>query len=513
MRIWVRTRNSGIAGRFLAPSLGLWLLCLILPIGIVASVGLASDWPQFRGPNGCGVGDASHLPSEFGPEKNVAWKTPVPFGNSSPVISGDLIFITGAEGGLTTNAPKDEAKRLYDGKLYTLAVNRRTGKIVWQRAAPRNRVTQYQLNNSPATPSAVTDGQSVYVFFQDFGLLAYSKDGAERWRLPLGPFNNVNGVASSPILYQDLVVLVCDQDSRDSYLLAVDKNTGRVRWKTPRPEAMRSYVTPAVFQPKDGPAELIVPGPLQVTAYYAASGEKAWWARGLWWQAKQVPVIDGNTIYALAADAGGERNPSKQQELPAFAGLLAKYDANRDGKLSGDELSGDSKMQKLAAEIDRDGKGFVDESDWGVFLEQEAARNNLLAIRHGGHGDVTNTNVIWSMQKNLSCCTSPLIYQGVMYLIKDGGILTAVDPQTGNILKQGRLTGALDQYYASPVGAAGKVFFLSQQGKLTVVKAGADWEILAVNDLDEDSYATPAIIDDKLFVRTHGTLYCFSDKE
>ena len=100
-----------------------------------------------------------------------------------------------------------------------------------------------------------------------------------------------------------------------------------------------------------------------------------------------------------------------------------------------------------------------------------------------------------------------------MYLIKDGGILTAVDPQTGNILKQGRLTGALDQYYASPVGAAGKVFFLSQQGKLTVVKAGADWEILAVNDLDEDSYATPAIIDDKLFVRTHGTLYCFSDKE
>jgi outer membrane protein assembly factor BamB len=100
-----------------------------------------------------------------------------------------------------------------------------------------------------------------------------------------------------------------------------------------------------------------------------------------------------------------------------------------------------------------------------------------------------------------------------MYLIKEGGILTALDPKTGAILKQERLTGALDEYYASPVGAAGKVFLASQQGKVTVVKAGAGWEILAVNDLDDDVYATPAIVDDKLYVRTHGTLYCFADKE
>jgi outer membrane protein assembly factor BamB len=402
---------------------------------------------------------------------------------------------------------------VYRGKLYTLAINRRTGEIVWRREAPRNRETHYQPNNSPATPSAVTDGQSVYVFFQDFGLLAYTKEGAERWRLPLGPFNNQNGVGSSPILYQDMVVLVCDQDNSDSYLLAVDKNAGRVRWKTPRPEPLRSYVTPAVFQPKDGPAELIVPGPLQVTAYDAATGEKAWWVRGLWWQPKQVPVIDGNTIYALAADAGGERDPSKQKEVPTFAELLAKYDANHDGKLTRDEFSGNSEIQKIFPLLDSNHKGFFDEGDWRLYCIRVNSQNNLLAIRHGGYGDLTNTNVIWSMQKSLSCCTSPLIYEGVMYLINDGGILTALDPQTGHILKQGRLTGALDEYYASPVGAAGKVFFLSQQGRVTVVKAGADWEILAVNDLDDDSYATPAIVDDKLFVRTHGTLYCFADKE
>ena len=100
-----------------------------------------------------------------------------------------------------------------------------------------------------------------------------------------------------------------------------------------------------------------------------------------------------------------------------------------------------------------------------------------------------------------------------MYLVKEGGILTALDSKTGHILKQGRLRGALDDYYASPVAAAGKVYLLSQQGKLTVIKAGADWEILAVNDLDDESYATPAIVENKLYVRTLAMLYCFADKD
>jgi len=426
------------------------------------------------------------------------------------VIAVDLIFITGGE---STHSSVNSDHIAYQGKLYTLAINRHTGKVVWRREAPRNRVTGYQVNNSPATPSAVTDGKNVYVFFGDFGLLAYSKDGAERWRLPLGPLNNQNGVGSSPILYGDLLVLTCDQDNNDSYLLAVDKNTGRVRWKTPRPEVTRSYVTPAVYQPQHGPAELIVPGPLQVTAYYAATGEKAWWVRGLWWQSKSVPVIDSDTIYAISADTQGEEDSNKQKELPTFTELLAKYDANHDAKLTIDEFFSDSTMQKIAPGIDRDRKGFFDEHDWGIYRATMAARNNLLAIRHGGQGDLTDTNVIWSIQKGLPSCTSPLIYQGVMYLVKNGGILTTLDPKTGKILKQGRLRGALDEYYASPVAAAGKVFLLSQSGKATVVEAGANWEILKVNDLEDDSYATPAIVDDRLYVRTRGTLYCFADKQ
>src|ERR1700722_17274288 len=268
----------------------------LLPIALaLAAASFAGEWSQFRGPNGSGVGDAVSLPSQIGPDKNVVWKTAIPFGHSSPVIAGDLIFLTGAEGGARSDAGREKVVD-QGGRLYTFAVARGTGKIVWKREVPRPRLERYQPTNSPASPTPVTDGENVYVFFGDYGLLSYTKDGVERWRLPLGPFNNVNGLGSSPILYGDSVILVCDQDA-GSYLLAVDKKSGRVRWKTPRPDQTRSYVTPAVCQPKAGPAEFIVPGALQVTSYYAGTGEKAWWVRGLSWQPKSLPVIDGDTIY------------------------------------------------------------------------------------------------------------------------------------------------------------------------------------------------------------------------
>src|SRR5579862_3055710 len=148
----------------------------------IAAASFAGDWSQFRGPNGSGVGDAAHLPSQFGPNKNVVWKTAIPFGHSSPVIAGDLIFLTGAEGGALADAGREKVVD-QGGRLFTFAVSRVTGKIVWKREVPRPRLERYQPTNSPASPSPVTDGRNVYVFFGDFGLLAYTKDGAELWRL------------------------------------------------------------------------------------------------------------------------------------------------------------------------------------------------------------------------------------------------------------------------------------------------------------------------------------------
>src|SRR5687768_7752154 len=222
---------------------------------------IAADWPQFRGPNGAGVADAQRLPLDFGPAKNVLWRTELPPGHSSPVIAGDRIFVTAAEGGKRTDLAPG---RMIDegGKLLTICVDRRTGKILWRREAPRPRLEKYQPTNSAASPSPATDGKNVYVFFGDFGLIAYNLDGTEQWKLPLGPFNNPNGHGSSPIVVGRLIVLLCDQDS-SSYLLAVDKESGRVRWKVERPEVTRSYSTPVVLKPKSGSPELIIPGSYQ----------------------------------------------------------------------------------------------------------------------------------------------------------------------------------------------------------------------------------------------------------
>ena len=470
----------------------------------VAMVATAGEWPMFRGVNGSGVADVAKAPVAFGPSTNVVWKTALPFGHSSPVITGDLIFLTGAEGGERVDAGRGDKVRDEGGKLFTLCLDRKTGKILWRREAPRPRIERYQKTNSPASPTAATDGKNVFIFFADYGLLSYTKDGAERWRAPLGPFNNVNGHGSSPIVYKDLVILVCDQDA-GSFLVALDKDSGKERWRVDRSEVTRSYVTPVVLTPKTGPDELIVPGAYQVTGYNAATGEKLWWVRGFSWQPKSVPVIADGVIYVHGWEGGGEAEAPT--ETPTWAEALALYDANKDGRIVQDEI--DPKMQKSFYLLDLDSKGYLVPRDWEFYRARRAARNTLLAIRHGGRGDLTSTAVVWRMQKFLPNVPSPLVHGGVVYLVKDGGIFSSVDAKTGEILKQGRLAGALDTYYSSPVVAAGKIYLFSQSGVGTVLKAGAQWEPLAVNDMDEPVFATPAFLDDRMYVRTRGALYCF----
>jgi outer membrane protein assembly factor BamB len=350
----------------------------------------------------------------------------------------------------------------------------------------------------------------VYAFFGDFGFVAYTLDGTERWKLPLGPFNNPNGHGSSPVLVDNLLVLLCDQDT-DSYLIAVDKDSGQVKWKVARPESTRSYSTPAVYRPRRGPVELIVPGAYQLTSYDARSGEKLWWITGLSWQPKSTPVVVGDVVYAHWWEQGGEAE--QPTETPEFAEVAAKFDANGDRKISRDEFAADPRLQRGFGDNDLAGDGFVDERDWNFLRARRASRNALLAVRLGGRGDLTGSrNILWRMQKFLPNAPSPLVYQNVLYLIKDGGILTAANPATGEILKQGRLMGALDTYYASPVAAAGQVYVLSQSGKLTVLKAGEQWEILATNDMGEECFATPAIAGSSLYVRTRTALYAFSSE-
>ena len=298
----------------------------------------------------------------------------------------------------------------------------------------------------------------MYVFFGDFGLISYDFKGAERWRLPLGPFNNTNGHGSSPVLVDDLLVLLCDQDS-DSYIIAVDKSSGRVRWKVERPEVTRSYSTPAVIKRANGSAELIVPGSYTLTSYDARTGEKLWWITGLSWQPKSTPVVDGDIVYAHWWENGGESE--QPAETPTFDEVLARFDANHDRKLTADEVASDERMKRGFADNDLGRDGFSTNAI-GIYRARRNSRNTLLAVKTGARGDLTGTkSILWRMQKFLPNVPSPLLYKGVLYLIKDGGILTAVDARTGEILKQGRLTGAVETYYASPIAAGDHVYLMS----------------------------------------------------
>jgi outer membrane protein assembly factor BamB len=459
---------------------------LLLFVSLAADTPDPGGWSRFRGPNGSGVSTSTRLPTEFGPDTNVVWKTELPFGHSSPALTRERIFLTGAR----------------SEHLVTICLDRASGKILWEREAPRSRVEKLDTRNGPAGPTPATDGTNVYVFFADFGLLSYDMDGKERWRVPLGPFNNLYGMGASPVLVDDKVVLACDQNT-DSYVIAVAQRDGRVRWKTPRPEAHSGHSTPILYSPAGGATELVIPGSFMLTAYGVNNGEKLWWVRGLSFELKSTPVVSGDTLY-INGFGTPQNQPGAHPDIPTFDAIAKQY-GDAAGKVTLAALpNGNARSW-----IDLDANAEVSQSEWEYYRAAMASENGLLAIRLGGKGDVTDANVRWKYHKSVPQLPSPLVYRGVLYMVNDGGIVTTLNPETGAELGQGRLKGAIAPYYASPVAADGKVFMASETGKVAVLAPGGGLEPIAVNDLNDDIYATPAISDGRIYLRTRGWLYCF----
>jgi len=458
------------------------------------------DWKQFRGPNGTGVSATTGLPTEFGPDKNVMWKTELPPGHSSPVLTADRIFITA------------HSKEKENHKLFVICLDRQTGKILWQREVPRQHEGRLQLVNGPASPSPVTDGSNVYAFFQEYGLISFDAQGKERWKLPLGPFNMFYGFGASPILVDDKLVLPVDQDNPSSYLIAVDKNTGRVRWKIERPVVISGYSTPIIYQPKQGAKQIVIPESFQLSAYSVDNGKRVWWVRGLACEMKSIASHDSEYLY-INGWGFPQNQPGQQVGTIPFEEALPKYDKNGDHLIAKTEISGAAPMDKMlsaafeAFDLDRDEK--LNAKDWEVFRAMMSAENGLLAIKMGGQGDQTATAIRWRYQKPVPQVPSTLLYKGVLYMINDSGILISFDPLTGKVIKQGRLKGAIDKYFSSPVAADDKVYLIGEAGAVSVLKANAEWEVLAVNELDDECYATPAIADGHIYIRTRSALYCF----
>jgi outer membrane protein assembly factor BamB len=462
---------------------------LVLP-ALACSPGWAASWPQFRGPGGLGAPDVERpLPDEIGPGQNVLWKVPLPPGHSSPVVVGDRIYLTAVR----------------DRKLLTLALDRATGKQLWQAEAPSRTLEKIHAIGSHAQATPAADGECVVSFFGSCGLVCYSPLGKRLWHLPLGPFKNDLGAGSSPLLAGHLVILNQDHDI-DSFLLAVDKRSGKVVWKVPRDEFWVGYASPFLWEVK-GEKQLVVAGSLRVVAYDPRTGKELWTVRGLARAVHMTPAAgpDG-TLYVAGWTAGGDS--SERISLPAFADMIARHDANKNGTIEEDELPPGPARERFRM-LDRDKDGHITRAEWEYGRRRfEEARNRLVAIRPGGKGDVTTTHVLWSQEKYLPVIPSPLYYRGRVYLARNGGLFAALDARTGKPLRQGRLYGT-SNYYSSPVGADGKVWFASQSGDVTVARVEPDWRVVCRARFGEEIFATPAVVDGRLYLRTTGHLYCF----
>jgi outer membrane protein assembly factor BamB len=451
---------------------------------VAAQLG-AADWPRFHGPNGAGVStDAAALPLELGPGRNVVWKAAVPRGASSPVVAGGRVWLSGHDG----------PERL------VVCFDRATGRELWRRSLKAPRSERRSAPNDPASPTPVTDGTNVYVLFPDVGLLGFDSSGGELWKARLGPFNPPHGMAASPILANGNVIVVADQ-IRGSFIAAFDAATGEPVWRHSRADFVGGYATPVLFEPRPGTAQVVVCGPVQISSYSAATGENLWSMTPIGAMPIASPALVGDVLYVNVGS------------VPSFGELAITMaaDKNKDGKLTPDEFP-DPAFKEAVLALDRqfgNHDGAIDQEEWDRVLLLEQSQAALTALRLTPDGAPPAATVLWRVTKGLPDVPSPIVYGGIVYLVRDGGIFSSLDAATGKILKEGRLPGALGRYFASPVAADGKVVTLSESGALAVVRAGAEWEVLAVHDLGEECWATPALAGGRLYVRTAATLYCF----
>jgi hypothetical protein len=463
------------------------IIALVLPL----TAAPIDEWKRFRGPNGSGLSEATRVPTEFGPEKNLAWRVSVPQGHSSPILYDDRIYLTGMRA---------------DETLVTLAIDRLSGKLLWEREAPKVKTKVVDKRNNPASPSPAVEANGIYVFFPDYGLVAYDASGHELWAMPLGPFNNIYGMGASPVIVGDNVILACDQ-SLGSYIMAVDKRTGRIVWKVDRPEAKSGHSTPILWRGPDGRDQVLLPGSFLLTSYDAATGRKLWWVGGLSFEMKSTPVIRGDTIYVNGYGAP-VNDPGNKVTVPMADEVWKTADRDGDGAISKTEFPKFTPAFWFDV-ADLDTNGSLSKDEWAYYRAALDSENGMLAIRLGGSGDMTDTAIRWKYQRSVPQLPSPLIYQGVLYMVNDNGIVTTLDPDTGAVLKQGRLTGAPGAVFASPVAADGHIFFSTEAGAIVVVAPGGELAVKRVNTLNEEVYATPAFADGRIYVRTTQTLYAF----
>jgi len=504
--------------KFLALFIG---LALLGRLSVTASDEV--NWPQFRGPNGAGVANSFKPPTKILADQ-VAWKTALPLGKSSPVLWNGRIFLTGVEA----------------GRLATLALDAKSGKILWKRLAPESRLESVHAANSVAASTPCVDELGVYVYFGSYGLLCYDHDGRERWEKAIPTPKSMYGVSTSPILCDQLLILVADDDENlpDSKLsrskvMALDKVTGEKVWETPRPFNRGTWSTPMIWKHDRG-TDLVVLGDGRVYGYDPTTGAERWYVSGFAREPISVPVAGDGLLFVSVSMQGG-RGDAELDPEPFWIAML-QFDRNGDGRIGRDEITEyftlpfrpelppdhpgfgmplpSDPVQRKAAQIrifdglDKNKDGFVTKAEFTTNMSVGRGRPSLAAIRPGGTGDVTESHVSWNLRSGIPEISSPVFDAGRLYLVRDGGILSCVNAATGEVIYRERL-GAAGQYIASPVIANDHLYVISSRGMLTVVKSGDKFEIVYQADLKGSVAASPAMDQDTLYVRTDDAMLAF----
>lgn len=404
------------------------LAAVVIGAWLVVSLSFAEDWPYWRGPRMDGTSRAESLPLAWSRTENVRWKTPIPGnGHSSPIVTGDRILLT--------TCIEEEGKRLL------LCLDRRDGKELWRREVFTGKLEEKHRLNSYASSTPATDGRYVFVTFLDMPrvlVACYDLEGREIWRVSPGEFYSKHGFCSSPVLYKDLVIVNGDQDA-EAWIVALEKSSGRERWRADRPNRTRSYCVPIIVEAA-GRKQLVLSGSKCVASYDPDTGKQIW-------------IIDGPTEQFVAS-------------LVYTQGLL--------------------------------------------FMTGGYPEYHMLAIRPDGTGNVTETHVVWHERNGASYVPSPIADAERFYLVNDNGIANCFEARSGKRLWTARLGR---RHSASPILAGGYIYFPDDDGKTHVVKAGPQFERVAVNDLGEEIYASPAVAGSDLLLRTVQNLYCIGRSE
>ncbi|HET9942887.1 MAG TPA: PQQ-binding-like beta-propeller repeat protein [Terriglobia bacterium] len=402
---------------------------LLAAVALLAALPLsAEDWPQFRGPGGEGHSSEKGLPLQWSESQNILWKTPVAGrGWSSPVVAGGRVWLT------------TSVERRGTASLRLLAYDVASGKEVLNvEVFSVADALLKNAKNSLASPTPIVEGDRVYVHFGADGTAAVTTDGKIVWKVQLR-YDSMHGNGGSPTLYRDLLILSCD-GADDAYVIALDKNTGKTRWKTKRRQPYdQAYTTPLVIQ-VDGRDQVISIGAYRAAAYDPTTGREIWRVRyGDGFSNVPRPVYSHGLVFI--------------------------------------------------------GTGFQEPS--------------MLAVRPTGTGDVTDTHVAYSIERGAPFTPSPLIVGDEFYMVSDIGVASCLDVKTGKIHWQQRVSG---NYSASPLFADNRIYFLSEEGVATVIAPGKEFRRLAVNTLDGTTFASIAVSQGTLFVRSDTHLYRIGTK-